>query len=411
MTNTNDLGTVKAGVFRRIDDAFSQQCAFLQELIGIETVNPPGKYEEITKFLSSFATKNGLQNEILETPKQKCMTAGVDANERRLSIKMTQGSARPRILLLAHADTVPIGDIGLWKHEPFKGEISEGKLYGRGACDCKGRIAGYVYALLALKQELKSLPCEVSVAVTADEEIGGETGAKYLLDEGVLDCDLCIGEGYTWEVFHGFKGLLWLRIRISGATAHGSTPHLGISVIPALDDLLSRLREYHQHRLLSSPGLSETTMNIGTVHAGSKINMVPDLATVEIDCRVGSNHKIKDILTEVSDILEQVKQGSPEVTITLDVPNQSEPISLDPKHILVKTVHAAVEEVAHKKIPVTLWFAHSDTVHFLKRGIPCVNYGAGRAGVAHTTDEYLDLEDLKLSTKAVALSILKLMGS
>src|SRR5208337_4521312 len=211
MAIRNDLGTVKMNIFRRIDETFPQQCSFLQQLIRIETVNPPGKYEEIMKFLSSFAAENGLRSEIFETPQQKCVDAGLVANERRLSIKITEGSSRPRILLLAHADTVPIGDRVLWKHDP-------------------------------LKRELKSLPCEVSVAVTVDEEIGGETGAKYLLDEKVLDCDLCIGEGYTWEVFHGFKGLLWFRITIKGVTAHGSTPHLGISVVPALEDVLTQLR-------------------------------------------------------------------------------------------------------------------------------------------------------------------------
>ncbi|HKM74835.1 MAG TPA: ArgE/DapE family deacylase [Candidatus Bathyarchaeia archaeon] len=409
MAIRNDLSSVKANVFRRIDEAFPQQCSFLQQLIRIETVNPPGKYEEIMRFLSSFAAENGLRSEIFETPQQKCIDAGLDANEHRLSIKITEGNLRPRILLLAHADTVPIGDKALWKHDPFKGEIAEGKIYGRGACDCKGRIAGYVFALLALKRELKSLPSEVSVAVTADEEIGGTTGAKYLLDEKVLDCDLCIGEGYTWEVFHGFKGLLWFRITIKGATAHGSTPNLGISVVPALEDILRQLREYREQKLSSSVGLSDTTMNVGIVHAGSKINMVPDFATVEIDFRVGSNHKVKQIIAEVSEIVERVKHANPSVSITLDVPNESEPISLDPHHNLVKTVHSAVEEVANRKIPVTLWFAHSDTLHFLKKGIPCVNYGAGRAGVAHITDEYVDLEDLRLSTKAVALSILKLM--
>jgi len=409
MAARNYLGAVKTNVFRRVDETFPQQCSFLQQLIRIETVNPPGKYEEIIKFLGSFAAENGLQSEICETPQQKCMNAGIDTNERRLSIKITEGSSRPRILLLAHADTVPIGYKILWKHDPFKGEITEGKMYGRGACDCKGRIAGYVFALLALKRELKSLPSEVSIAVTADEEIGGETGAKYLLDEKILDCDLCIGEGYTWEVFHGFKGLLWFRITIKGATAHGSTPHLGISVVPALEDILRQLREYREQKLSSSVGLSDTTMNVGIVHAGSKINMVPDLATVEIDCRVGSNHKIKQIIAEVSEIVKRVKHANPKVSITLDVPNESEPISLDPQHNLVKTVHSAVEEVANRKIPVTLWFAHSDTLHFLKKDIPSVNYGAGRAGVAHITDEYIDLEDLKLSTKAVALSILKLM--
>jgi succinyl-diaminopimelate desuccinylase len=408
MTSDN-ISVTKANVFRRIDETFSEQCSFLQKLIQIETINPPGKYEKISDFLHSFAIANGLRSEILETPPQKCVSAGLDASQRRLSVKISEGTSKPRLLLLAHSDTVPVGDSSLWKHDPFKGEIADGKVYGRGACDCKGRIAGYVFALLALKKELKSFPFQLSVAITADEEIGGETGAKYLLEEKKLDCDLCIGEGYTWEVFHGFKGLLWLKITIKGATAHGSTPNLGASVIPALEDILRRLREYREQRLLSSGTLQDTTMNVGLVHAGTKINMVPDLATVEIDFRVGNQHKVKQIIADVSEVVKRVGEANPNVSLTLNVTNESEPISLDPKHSLVNAVHSAVEEVANTTIPITLWFAHSDTLHFLRKGIPSVNYGAGRAGVAHITDEYLDLEDLKLSTKAVALSVLKLM--
>lgn len=407
MTSAN-LAAIKANVFRRIDETFPEECAFLQKLIQIETVNPPGKYEKISDFLHSFAIENGLHSEILETPPQKCVSAGLDASQRRLSVKITEGNSKPRILLLAHSDTVPVGDNSLWKHDPFKGEIADGKVYGRGACDCKGRIAGYVFALLALKKELKSFPLQISVAITADEEIGGEAGAKYLLEEKKLDCDLCIGEGYTWEVFHGFKGLLWLRVTIKGVSAHGSTPNLGASVIPALECILSRLREYRES-LSPSGTLQDTTMNVGLVHAGTKINMVPDLATVEIDFRVGNQHKVKQIIVDISEIVKRVGEANPKVSLTMNVTNESEPISLNPKHSLVQAVHSAVEEVANTRIPITLWFAHSDTLHFLRKGIPSVNYGAGRAGVAHITDEYLELEDLKISTKAVALSVLKLM--
>jgi acetylornithine deacetylase/succinyl-diaminopimelate desuccinylase-like protein len=298
----------------------------------------------------------------------------------------------------------------MWKHSPFKGEVEDGRVYGRGACDCKGRIAGYVFALLALKREVGSFTSQISVAVTADEEIGGDAGAKYWLDEKKLDCDLCIGEGYAWEVFHGFKGLLWLRFSIKGASAHGATPHLGASVIPAVEALLKQLREYGQQRLSTADSLSETTMNVGTLHAGTKINMVPDSATMEVDFRVGGRHKVKQITSDINEIVKRVQSENPNVSLTMSIINESEPISLDPHHPLVKVVHSSVEEVANRKIPVTLWFAHSDTLHFLRKGIPAVNYGAGKAGIAHMTDEYMDLEDLRMSTKVVALSVLKLMS-
>lgn len=410
MIQTRDFMEVSASVFKEIDDAFSMEVEFLRRLIQFPTVNPPGRYEEITSFLRSFAGENRLRAEVFETPSTLCKAAGLETEERRLSVKISAGNhgVEPRILLLAHLDTVPVGELSAWKYDPFAGEIAEGKVYGRGVCDCKGRVAAYVFSVLAISKVLQALPCELSIAVTADEEIGGETGAKYLLESGRLECDYCIGEGYTWEVFHGFKGLLWLRISIKGVSAHGATPQLGASVVKPLENLLKELREY-EARLASLSGVGNTTLNVGMIKAGTKINMVPDLATVDLDFRIAPTYKVHQVIDDVSTVMNRLERSHPELTFRLEILNQSEPIALASDHLLVTTVHSSVEEVSKQPIPVKLWFAHSDTLHFLRKGIPAVNYGVGRAGVPHAPDEHVYLEDLRLSTKAVALSVLKLL--
>ncbi len=392
-------------IFREIDSHFSDEINFLQELIRIPTVNPPGEYEKIASFIDTFARQNGLRTEVLKTPQDVCRKAEVDG-PARLNVTTILGSLRmkPNLLLLAHLDTVPAGNENFWTHGPFSGDVVDGRIYGRGACDCKGRIAAYLFAQLALARTSGEIPGRVTVACTADEELGGYTGAQYLLEAGKLDSDFCIGEGYTWEVFNGFKGLLWVRVSIKGRSAHGSTPQLGVSVVPPLETILKEVSEY---RNMLDP---ETTLNVGVVKAGTKINMVPDLASVEIDMRLGKGHKIRKAFDDLNRLVEKAQRLHSDTSIQLEVLNQVEPISISPDHHLVKTVRSSVEELTGSAIPVRLWFAHSDTVHFLRNGIPSVNYGVGRAGVAHTTDEHIYLDDLKLSTKAVALSALRLMG-
>lgn len=409
MQTETDLREFKGRVFQEIDRLFPEEVGLLQQLIRISSVNPPGKYEEIATFLESYAGKLALQCNLYETPRELCKSSGIDSEERRLSLKAIAPGEEtgPRILLLGHLDTVPAGDMSAWKHDPFGGQIANGKLYGRGACDCKGRLAAYLFAQLALTDVFGKLPFEVSFAATADEEIGGKTGASYLLQNGKLDCDYCIGEGYTWEVFNGFKGLLWSRISIEGKSAHGATPNLGISAVQPLEALLKELREY-QARLEIQEEASETTLNIGLVRAGEKINMVPAFATVEIDMRVGEGYRLRQAADDLSAIVDRVAESFRDLKFNVSFPIKTEPIGLPPNHFLAKTVQSSVEEVTRTAIPLKLWFAHSDTVHFLKRGIPCVNYGVGRAGVAHTTDEHVELEDLRLSTKAIALAVMKL---
>ncbi len=408
MRRSTEQDEVKRKLFSEVDTAFSREIDFLQKLIAIPSVNPPGTYDDISSFMQNFAWQNELNAEIIETPAEKVRSARITSDEPRLNVKISSKSGRngPRILLLAHSDTVPPGDLSSWKFDPFGGAMVDGRVYGRGACDCKGRIAAYVFALLALRNVLKTLPSAVSVAITVDEEIGGETGAKYLLDNGKLDCEYCIGEGYTWEVFNGFKGLLWLRISIKGVTAHGATPQLGVSVTGPLEEILRQLREY-RIRLTSEPS-SATSLNVGIIRAGAKINMVPDSATIELDIRVGQTHTVQQVSSDISAIVKRVEEMNPDLSFNLEIINQSEPISLPIDHELVKVVQASAEEVTRKPIPVKLWFAHSDTMHFLRKGIPAVNYGACQAGVAHITNEYVDLEDLRLSTKAIALSMLTL---
>ncbi len=410
MTRSTEHEEAKRKLFIEIDSAFPREVDFLRKLIAIPSVNPPGKYDEISRFMQNFALQNELNSEILETPAEKVRSAHITSNEPRLNVRISSKSMRssPRVLLLAHSDTVPPGDLSSWKFDPFGGEMVNGRMYGRGACDCKGRIAAYIFALLALKNVLKTLPSAVSVAITADEEIGGETGAKYLLDNGKLDCEYCIGEGYTWEVFNGFKGLLWCRISIKGVSAHGATPQLGVSVTGPLEEILRQLREYRIR--LTSETSSGTSINVGIIRAGTKINMVPDSATVEVDIRVGQTHTVQQVSSDISTIVKRVEEMNHDLSFNLEIMNQSEPISLPIDHELVRVVQASAEEVIGKPIPVKLWFAHSDTMHFLRKGIPAVNYGAGQAGIAHITNEYVDLEDLRLSTKAVALSVLTLIS-
>jgi succinyl-diaminopimelate desuccinylase len=396
-------------IFKAIDETYEEEVSFLKQLIHIPTVNPPGRYEEVAAYLTSYGKKHGLSTEIHETPSEVCKSAGVEGDERRLSVKMSAGSrgCKPRILLLAHLDTVPIGDASSWRHDPFGGEIIGNRIYGRGALDCKGRIAGYLFAQLALVKALKELPFEVSVAATADEEMGGHTGAKYQLENGNLNCDYCIGEGYTSEVFNGFKGLLWAHVSIKGKSAHGATPQLGISVVPALGGLLRELKQY-QTELSWRKETKDMTLNIGVVRAGTKINMVPDSASLEVDMRIGEEYGVQHVADDIRGIVDRLEKEYGGLTFSTEFLNRSEPIALSANHVLVRTVQSSVEEVTKTQVPVNLWFAHSDTLHFLKKGIPAVNYGVGRPGIAHTTDEYLDLDDLKLSTKAVALSVMKL---
>jgi succinyl-diaminopimelate desuccinylase len=184
------------------------------------------------------------------------------------------------LLFACHADTVPFGDPTTWTHDPLSGAITDGRLFGRGSSDMKGGLAAALTAVIGAAGQ--GIPC--AILITADEEIGclGARAAVTALS-GLDIGAVVIPESTDNDVLLGHRGALWIRLTARGTAAHSSTPHLGRSALLPLAacvlDVDTRLpRRNH-------PMLGETSVNIGTMTAGTATNIVPDHATATLDIR------------------------------------------------------------------------------------------------------------------------------
>ncbi|TMK75243.1 MAG: M20/M25/M40 family metallo-hydrolase [Actinobacteria bacterium] len=223
----------------------SEAVALLQELIRIDTVNPPGNEEHAQLLLAETLTEAGFESELL----------AAEPGRPNLVARLRGDIAGPTLCLLGHADTVP-ADTSEWSFDPWAGDVVDGEVRGRGAQDMKDQVAAEVAAAAALGRDgWRPRKGELLVVTTADEEMGAAAGAQWLCREHPekvrSDYVLNEGGGISFELdgrrFYtlcvGEKGPCRFVMRARGVAGHASLPGVGDNALLKLAPALERLRE------------------------------------------------------------------------------------------------------------------------------------------------------------------------
>jgi acetylornithine deacetylase/succinyl-diaminopimelate desuccinylase-like protein len=203
----------------------------LRELIRVRSVNPPGDEAPVAEILQRYLTDAGLKTEILTSP-------GGRAN---LVARVDGPRDRPALVLLSHSDVVPVEEDG-WTRDPFGAEVADGVVWGRGALDMKGMSVMHAVAAAELVRAGHAPSRELVVVMVADEEAGGNEGARWLLDEHAALIGFgdgrpppeVIGEGAygvsgllprpVIPIALGEKTAVWFDVLATGQPGHGGLP-------------------------------------------------------------------------------------------------------------------------------------------------------------------------------------------
>jgi acetylornithine deacetylase/succinyl-diaminopimelate desuccinylase-like protein len=319
----------------------------LQRLIRFDTTNPPGNEAECMEFIRSHLDEAGIESELYakvpDRPNLVARIAGGDA---------------PPLLLQGHVDVVTTSGQN-WARPPFSGDLVDGYVWGRGAVDMKGPVAMLVSAFLRAKQEDVELPGDVILAVLADEENGGDLGARFLAEE---HAHLFDGVRYALSEFGGFslelggrrfypvqvaeKQICWLKATIRGRGGHGAMINRGgtmarlgrllrdldrkrlpVHVTPVAREYVERIAETlprpNRDVLLSTlkPRVTDqalrlmgvrgrqlepmlrNTVSATIIRASDKINVVPSTIEVELDTRALPGFTPDQVMQEVRDAI------------------------------------------------------------------------------------------------------------
>ena len=418
---------MKTPLMVRIDGKRDDLIQLTQDLIRIPTLNPPGEnYQAICDFLDKRLRGAGFETQLIRA----FGTPGDSERYPRWNIiaRRDGTSLGDCVHFNSHTDVVEVGSG--WSFDPFGGEISDGKIYGRGACDMKGGLAASIIACEAFIEEFPNFAGAIEISGTADEESGGYGGVAYLAEHGHFSPEkvqhVIIPEPLNKDrICLGHRGGWWAEIETKGEIAHGSMPflgdcavrHMGAVIHEFEDKLFPAMAARRTDMPVVPEGAKSSTMNINSIHGGQKeqsedftglpAHCVPDSCRIVIDRRFLVEEPLDQVRGEVTDLLEDLRVTRPDFEYKMTELNSVLPSMTAKSAPVVATVAQAIKDVLGKApeyvaSPGTYDQKHIDRIGKLKN---CIAYGPGILELAHKPDEYIGIDDMLDSAKVMGASL------
>lgn len=396
------------------DDISHEAITHLQNLIRINTINPPGNELEAIKYISQILNAESIEHQIFETaPGRANLIARINGN----------GKKRP-LLLNGHLDVVP-AQWDQWKHPPFSGIIEEDCIWGRGAIDMKQMVVYSLMMLLALKRKNIILDRDIIFAAVADEEEGCEFGSRWLVENKpeLLDAEYALNEGGAFSlnidghVFYPIgvaeKGLCWFKVTSTGEPGHGSVPHENMALVKlakATADIGKNDFPYHKHPLVEQfirqisktqtlvkslilkgllvsrleriilgkmfpdkkkarqfHSLLHNTASPTILNSGSKINVIPSVAELHIDGRIIPGETVDSFIHEVKQIMGE--------GFGIEISQAWNPTLMNYQNPFFDHLKQTLINHDPKGIPIPYLIpGFTDSAHYSRLGIKCYGF-------------------------------------
>lgn len=390
-----------------VDALGAEAVTFLRELVQTPSVNPPGRYEAVVDVVRSHYERYGWDVETVQAPDEVLDALGLDAPRPNVLAWVTRGDG-PTIALNAHLDTVPVEE-ATWSYDPFGAQVDDGRLYGRGARDSKGRIASYTLAARALEAS-DCLPEDASVvlALTVDEETGGDAGAGFLVDSGVLRPDYAVVEGSIDAVEYASSGILTFAVTVDGVSAHaGIEPESGANAVVGAARVVTELDAYDRRlsqQVSEVPGVGAPSCTSAMIDGGVQTNVVPPSCTVTVDRRVPPEGDVDAAARAFREQVAVVDLPAG-TSVTVERIACTPPFYSDPDAVHVRAVERNAEAVLGD-VAVRGTGGGSDAGHFAAGGTAPLKFGPGdEDSNVHGPDENVSLQQVRDAAIVVAASV------
>ena len=398
-----------------VDAHFTEETAFLQQLVRVPTDTPPGHNAPHAERTAELLQTFGFEAEKYPVPQADVLAYGMQSITN-LIVRRRYGSG-PTIALNAHGDVVPPGDG--WTHDPYGGEIVDDCMYGRATAVSKSDFASFTFAVRALESLGRQLAGSVELHFTYDEEFGGELGPGWLLKQGLTQPDLLIAAGFSYEVVTAHNGCLQMEVTVHGKTAHAAIPASGVDALQGAVHILNALyaqNALYQHITSSVEGISHPYLNVGRIEGGTNTNVVPGKVIFKLDRRMIPEENPADVEANIRPVIADAT--TPLAGVSVEIKRLLMARSLRPlpgNQALVEAIQQHGKIVFDNDIPAMGTPLYTDVRLYAEAGIPGVIYGAGPRSVleshAKRADERLALNDLRGATKVIARTLLDLLSA
>jgi acetylornithine deacetylase/succinyl-diaminopimelate desuccinylase-like protein len=434
----------------------------LNDLIRINTSNPPGNETLAAEFLAEKLSEDGLPCEVLESSKGRGnVVARIKGKEEK-----------PRLLLLSHLDVVP-ATAEEWSVNPFEGVVKDGFVWGRGALDCKDLVAIEAVAMKLLARSGFKPKADIVFAATADEEKGGKAGIGWLVENcsEKVRAEYVINEGggfsipvngkHIFTVQTAEKGIVWMRVKAGGSSGHGSVPGVADNAVLRMAEVVRRLGNHRSKirvvptvkrfiqgiskekgvvtsvlaKLLTNPviadkvldqmakkerGMAEflramlrATMTPTMVHGGIKENIIPSECEGIIDCRILPGQTKETLLQEIRDVLKGIDK------LTFEFIQADEPTESPLNTPLYVQIEATLKEFVPNCAVVPFMMTGGTDSRYLRRvGAVCYGFRPFKTDIplddllkmAHGIDERVSIENLVFGVSVLHRLITEFMA-
>ncbi len=369
----------------------------LAKLVAANTENPPGREIEAARYIADQLAGLGLTVDMQDI-----------AEDRPNVIARLNNGPGPVFAFNSHMDVVPAG--GGWTSDPFKLRGKNGRLFGRGACDAKGPIAGMIEAIRMLCDVRDRWSGTLLAVFVVDEEVASRGARTFVADRPKID--LCmVGEPTSNKVVIAHKGSMRPVVRVKGIPAHSASPDKGDNALYRAASLLLMIEKRHRtlsassHPLLGSPSLTVTR-----IHGGHADNVVPETCELLLDRRMIPGESEDDVRMQFEKLLAKAKAAhgvDAEIVEYRPTTGGATETSAD-QPIVVSAARSAHRYGVHDHALHGLQGA-CDLVHFRSIGAQGVILGPGALDVAHKPDEFVPEDELIASSLIYRDTVMELL--
>lgn len=326
--------------FEFIESHKKNLIGFLQRLVQIPSQDGIDSLKLISKVVSQELKRFGFKPILISD--KKTLSVLCFCNNR---------SKGKKLWLDAPLDTAATGNKKKWKYSPFSGRIAGGKLYGRGAGDCKAAIAIFTYAAAAVFQSGNEPKGQLILTFDSGEQNGDFTGMRNILKKGIKADACIIGYPDTEEIAIGSRGFLRLNITTFGKSAHtGARYNVGLNAISKMMKLVQALENLKMRHKKSRFFKFGPRLTVSQIKGGQAINIVPDECNVKVDIRLVPSQTKKTVLKEIKDLIEGLERSDPEFRVKIK-PYLYEPaFQTSEKSKIVRLFKKNAEEILDKKV-------------------------------------------------------------
>ncbi len=407
----------------------------IQDLVRIRSYS--GEAEEIQLFLQKILSQLGMETELIKVEparleKYKGFSYdGFPYDNRYSLLACKKGSAQAApgvpqnrsLLLNGHIDVVPPGDLDCWDDDPLSGRYDAGKVYGRGALDMKGGLAAGITACKLLIDLGFYNSGDLLISSVCGEETGG-CGAFALVERGVKADGCLILEPTKLSICHIQSGCHTFKITLKGRSIHACMAYKGINVIDKFYLVYRALQQMDKDRHARFGGpLADTyenpeniaPFNVGTVSAGDWPSSVPDRLEAHGRMGIFPGESVEEMHAEFENTVKKVAARDPWLAENQPVvewyEGLFEPAATPVDSSLVNTLAVSHKLITGKEVHYEAATYGSDMRIFSLYGkMPTVLYGPGDVSLAHTVNEYIDVDQALEAVSTIAMMIYNWCG-